>query len=248
MRRRTVLLGLLAASCTSPEPAYYTLAPVPSPSAIPRSDVGEGSRSGPPDGLDADGASSAEGRSSAKPSPRQGATGSAAPAGGGPRTVQLRRPGLAGYLDRPEIVRGSGPYQLRVAGTERWGESLGDLIGRVTAENLSTRLPAATVFTEAGSITADADATVELDIQRFDADASGQVLLLAQAAVQRGREREDTRTRTLRLTATPASGSTADLVAAMSQALGQLADEVVEMLRAGTRTTAQPVSRRGRAR
>ena len=29
MHRRAVLLGVLAASCASPEPAYYTLAPVP---------------------------------------------------------------------------------------------------------------------------------------------------------------------------------------------------------------------------
>ena len=211
MRRRAVLLGVLAASCASPEPAYYTLAPVPGAAV-------------------------------------SGASGSARPAGGGPRTVQLRRPGLAGYLDRPEIVRGGGPYQLRVADTERWGESLESLIGRVTAENLSTRLPGTTVFTEAGSITADADATVELDISRFDADASGQVVLVAQVSVQRGREPEATRTRTLRLTATPTSSGTAQLVAAMSQALGQLADEVTAMLRAGAPSAVQPVSRRGRTR
>lgn len=211
MRRRAVLLGVLAASCASPEPTYYTLAPVPGASA-----------------------------------PGAAASGSATPAGGGPRTVQLRRPGLAGYLDRPEIVRGGGPYQLRVAGTERWGEPLGDLIGRVTAENLAARLPGTTVFTEAGSITADPDTTVELDVQRFDADAAGQVSLLAQVSVQRGRDWQGTRTRTLRLTATPASGSTADLVAAMSRVLGQLADEVAAMLRDGARTTARPVSRRGR--
>ena len=76
MRRRAVLLGLLAASCASPEPAYYTLAPVPA--AAP-------------------GAGSAAGASGA----------------GGPRTVQLRRPGLAGYLDR-----------LRDTGRSRWVASL----------------------------------------------------------------------------------------------------------------------------
>ena len=233
MRRRAVLLGLLAASCASPEPAYYTLAPVPSPPAVPRGVVGEGSRGDP-----------SRGRAAAPGGgPVAGASGT-----GGPRTVQLRRPGLAGYLDRPEIVRGGGPYRLDVAGTERWGEALGDLIGRVTAENLAARLPGATVFTEAGSITADPDATVELDVQRFDADASGQVVLLAQVSVQRGREREGASTRTLRLTAVPASAGTADLVAAMSRALGQLADEAAGMLRAGARGAARPASRRGRTR
>ena len=38
------------------------------------------------------------------------------------------------------------------------------------------------MFTEAGSITADPDATVELDIQRFDADATGPLYDEARAA------------------------------------------------------------------
>ena len=66
----------MAVACTSPEPAYYTLAPVPG-------------------------------------TPRRG----------GVALIELRRPGLAGYLDRPEIVRSGSAYQLRVAGSERWGGS-----------------------------------------------------------------------------------------------------------------------------
>ena len=96
-----------------------------------------------------------------------------------PRTVELRRPGLAGYLDRPEIVRAGGDYQLRVAGGERWGEPLGDLIGRVAAENLTTRLPGLSVFTQAGGITSEADAVIEIDVQRFDAETGGPVTSFA---------------------------------------------------------------------
>ncbi|MBC7800644.1 MAG: membrane integrity-associated transporter subunit PqiC, partial [Gemmatimonadaceae bacterium] len=118
---------------------------------------------------------------------------------GGPRLVELRRPGLAGYLDRPEIVRASGTYSLRLAGTERWGEPFGDLVARILAENLNLRLPGSSVFTSSGSISAEANATVELDIQRFDADAAGQVMLLAQVAVSRGRARASAATRTVRL-------------------------------------------------
>ena len=150
---------------------------------------------------------------------------------GGPKLVELRRPGLAGYLDRPEIVRANSAYQLRLAGAERWGEPLGDLVARILAEDLNLRLPGSSVFTAAGSISAEANATIELDIQRFDADATGQVSLLAQVAVSRGRARASAATRTVRLSVQPASASTSDLVAAMSRALGQLADAVVPMLR-----------------
>lgn len=149
---------------------------------------------------------------------------------GGPKLVELRRPGLAGYLDRPEIVRSNSAYSLRVTGSERWGEPLGDLFVRILAEDLDARLPGSNVFTSAGSITAEADATVEINIQRFDADPSGRVVLLAQVAVSRGQARASAATRVARLTVQPTGASTAELVAAMSRALGQLADTLAETL------------------
>ena len=184
MRRRTLLLALAAAGCQSPEPAYFTLAPVP----------GQAGRAGP-------------------------------------RLVELQRPGLAGYLDRNGIVRANSDYQLRVAQDERWAEPLGDLIGRILSEDLSQRLPGTSVFTTAGSISAQPDARIELDVQRFDLDASGDVVLLAQVAVSRGRG-SPAATRTVRQTLRPASPATRDLVAAMSTVLGGLADTVAAMLRA----------------
>ena len=183
MRRRALLLGLAAAGCQSPEPAYFTLAPAPGQ-----------------------------------------------PAPGGPRLVELQRPGLAGYLDRPGIVRSNSTYQLRVAENERWAEPFGDLIARILSEDLGQRLPGTSVFTTAGSISAQPDARIELDVQRFDLDASGDVLLLAQVAVSRGRG-SPAATRTVRQTLRPASPATRDLVAAMSTLLGGLADAVAGMLR-----------------
>ena len=165
---------------------------------------------------------------------------------GGPASVELRRPGLAGYLDRPEIVRSNSAYSLRLTGMERWGEPLGDLFVRILAENLNSRLPGTSVFTSAGSITAEAGATIELDIQRFDADPSGQVVLLAQVAVSRGQARASAATRVVRLTVQPAGARTADLVAAMSTALGQLADALATMLRDAPEATPGPRNKKRR--
>jgi uncharacterized lipoprotein YmbA len=148
---------------------------------------------------------------------------------GGPSAIKLARPGLAGYLDRSEIVRDSAANRLALRSGERWGEPLGDMIGRVLAEDLSQRMTGSSVFTEAGSISVDPAATIELDIQRFDLDASGTVILQAQVAVEPGRSHDPLGTRSIRLTLPPASDSTSDLVAAMSALLGQLADQIAGM-------------------
>ena len=108
------------------------------------------------------------------------------------------------------------------------------MAGRVLAEDLSQRLPGSTIFSEAGSIAADTDATVEIDIQRFDTAPDGTVTLLAQIAISAGRSddrRHPTATHSFRLTAPAISGTTTGSVASMSLLLGQLADAVTGMLR-----------------
>lgn len=184
MRALILAAAMMAASCSSPEPAYFTLAAV-----------------------------------------------RGTPQRGGPSLVELRRPGLAGYLDRPEIVRSNTAYQLRVTSGERWGEPFGDMVSRVLAENLNQRLPGSSVFSSNGAISADAGATIEMDVQRLDADPSGRVQLLAQVAVSRGRSRANAVTRAIQVTTVPASAATVDYVAAMSNALGQAADQIAAMLR-----------------
>lgn len=187
MRRRALLAALpllMVASCSSPNPNYYTLAAL-----------------------------------------------RGTPAPGGPALVELRRPGIAGYLDRSEITRSNTPYQLNVASGERWGEPFGDMVGRVLAEDLNSRLAGTSVFTSAGAISADAGARVEIDIQRFDADAGGQIVLVAQVAVTRNGNRGEPITRPIRISVTPASGSTAEYVAAMSRALADASDQIAAVLR-----------------
>lgn len=146
------------------------------------------------------------------------------------RSVELRRIGLAGDPDRPEIVRSETDYRLHVAANQRWGEPLGSMLDRVFTEDLVERLPGTAVFAESGAISTAPDLVLEVDVQRFDADASGEVVLLAQVAVRRADAREHANARTVRLTARPASPSTRDHVAAMSAALGNLSDEVAQSL------------------
>lgn len=142
--------------------------------------------------------------------------------------IKLRRPAIAGYLDRAEIVSGVADHRLRVASGESWGEPLGDMIGRVLAEDLSARL-GSVVFTEASPISANPDAVVSVDIQRFDADDTHTVTLLGQIAVERTSDHASLATRNVALRL-PAPPGTASLVAAMSQLVSQLADQVAPYL------------------
>lgn len=144
--------------------------------------------------------------------------------------VELRRIGLAGYLDRSAIVRATVQNRLRVADFDRWGEPLGRMIERVLTENLVERLPNASVFSEAGAISTRPDLVLEIDIQRFDPDANGTLILLAQLALRR--DGTNATATTLRLTRPIPDATVEAQVAAMSDLLGDLADKVATAIAA----------------
>jgi hypothetical protein len=147
----------------------------------------------------------------------------------GPRIVQLRDVGLAGYLDRKEVVRSSADYRLAVQSNDWWGEPLGPMIGRILVVELSQRLPASNVYTEGGAISVDANATVAVNIQRIDVDQTGTLALLAQAVVDFNRPTRSV-AKTFSITRPLPTPDTAGQVAAMSDALGELADGLARML------------------
>lgn len=151
--------------------------------------------------------------------------------------VELRRPGLPGYLDRTDIVRRDVGYRLDLAKFESWAEPISDMTGRVLAADLSQRLPGMSIFSEAGAISAEPDARVDVDIQRFSAGADGVVRLNAQIAIERGASHLNAGTRRVSVAVTPGGPTTSALVAAMSVALGQLSDEIAVLLRTAGSTS-----------
>lgn len=148
---------------------------------------------------------------------------------GGPRIVVLQSVSMARYLERSEIVRSSEDYRLAVMSNDWWGESLSAMLGRVLIEELGQRLPHATVLSGSGAVSVSPDATVELDVQRLDEDVAGQVILLAQASVE-FKGRGTPLVRNFRFTQTPPAPGTPGEVAAISAAVGQLADGLASML------------------
>lgn len=133
---------------------------------------------------------------------------------------------VAKYLDRTQIVRYSDAYELKIADMERWGEGMRDMTTRILIENLSLRLPRAQIVSSSSAVSLRGEATLEVEISRLDADASNQVILDARWAVQRDGRQLAVRLERIRVK--PMSGSITDLVAAMSDALGQLSDQIAQ--------------------
>ncbi len=153
------------------------------------------------------------------------------PTGHAPARIALRRIGVAEYLDRNSIVRARLGTEVRIAGSDLWAEPLGSMLNRVLAEELTERLPGSTVYATTGAITAAPLATVEINVMRLDADATGLVHLLAQVAIERGDGHAPLAMRTFDFIARPTGPATGQLVAAMSNAVAQLAATVARLLR-----------------
>ena len=148
---------------------------------------------------------------------------------GGPKVVALQQISVARYLERSQIVRSSENYRLDVMSNDWWGEPLGAMLSRVLIEELGQRLPQSTVIGESGAVTVSPDATIELNMQRLDEDASGNLVLQAQASVS-FKARGAPVLRGFRFVVTPSAPGIPGEVTAISTAVGQLADGLAAML------------------
>jgi hypothetical protein len=148
---------------------------------------------------------------------------------GGPKVIVLQQISTAHYLERSQIVRSSENYRLDVMSNDWWGEPLSAMLSRVLTEELGQRLPQSTVIGETGAVSASPNATIELNVQRLDEDAAGNVVLQAQASVD-FKGRPGPVLRSFRFVVTPPAAGIQGEVTAISTALGQLADGLASML------------------
>jgi uncharacterized protein len=150
----------------------------------------------------------------------------------GPKVVALQQISMARLLERSQIVRSSENYRLDVMSNDWWGEPLSAMLSRVLIEELSQRLPQSSILGETGAVSASPDATIELNVQRLDEDGSGNLVLQAQASVS-FKKRPGPALRSFRFVVTPPAPGVSGEVAAISTAVGQLADGLASMLAAG---------------
>lgn len=148
----------------------------------------------------------------------------------GPKVIAVREVSLAGYLDRQQIVRSSEDYRLTTSEDDWWGEPLAGMLTRVLVQALAQRLPRSSVVGADTAIRVTPDASVEVSIQRLDANGEGVVTLAAQIAIGHRSGRQDPRVRGF-TTAVPPDGTDMRAhVAAASVAVGRLADATASML------------------
>ena len=93
------------------------------------------------------------------------------------------------YLDRPEIVHRSSDNQVHYAGADRWAEPLKATFKRTLAENLSVLLPTERVIIHPWPRDSEIDFQLILHVTRFDADASGTVILATNWEIVRAEDR-----------------------------------------------------------
>lgn len=147
----------------------------------------------------------------------------------GPPIVLLDRIEIPRYLDRSQIVQSSADYRIDVKSNDWWGEPVSPMLRRILRQELTQRLPRSTVLSESGAVSATPDATIDLDLQRLDQDASGNVVLEAEASLTlKGRKQPILRS--FRFSVPSTQRTSAGEVAAISAAVGQLADGLAAML------------------
>lgn len=127
---------------------------------------------------------------------------------------------LPPLVDRPQIVRRIDANRVEALEFDRWAEPLVDGLRATLAADLAARLPGRSVLPVAGP--SPGVPVLSVTVLALEADAGGRVVLDTQWSLGGGPRRRD------RLEVRAASGEPAALVAAISQAVGLLADRVAK--------------------
>ena len=129
---------------------------------------------------------------------------------------------LPQYLDRPDIVTRDGPNQMRLADLNKWAEPLEPLLTRIMSEDLYALLDAEDVIPIPQRGDVPLDRIVEVDISRFDAGDTGEVVLDARWRIYKGDNETLLTSGRSRVTEQGAPPPDYDaIVAAMSRAVGR---------------------------
>lgn len=139
---------------------------------------------------------------------------------------------LPKYLDRPEIVTRPTPNQLDLAEFDRWGGRLEDNVIQVLAEDLSRRLKTSRVSIFPPDPATGADVRVSVTIVSFERIGDGDCVLEARWRIADVVGNRAPTIRTFRATRRASGASYDATVAAMSQALDDLAAAIADAIAA----------------
>jgi uncharacterized lipoprotein YmbA len=154
----------------------------------------------------------------------------AMPAGTSELTVGVGPVSLPPYLDRPQLVTRAGSNRVVLADFDSWAEPLQGMFARVLAENLTLLLGTDDVLLLPLRRAMRLDYQVEVDVTRFDVDASGNANLDARWWVF-GRDGERLLRSGRSTLAEPTEvGDYTAAAGALSRALGAMSTEIAQAI------------------
>ena len=138
---------------------------------------------------------------------------------------------LPRYVDRPQLVTRTSPYELKLAEFDRWAEALDTNFTRVLAENLSILLPTARVVMSPWPRATLLDYQITVDVTHFLSQVGGDSLLIADWTLLKGVGQEALTSGRARFSASSGGHDYAAIVAAMSQTVASLSREIATTIR-----------------
>jgi uncharacterized lipoprotein YmbA len=133
-------------------------------------------------------------------------------------------------LDRDSIVRSAGGDRLDISSQDQWGAPLGSLIRQTLTADLMARFPPGSVLNPGSVAPRPGLRVVSVHIQRFIGDTAGEVVLDATWTLLKAGSSDVLRRGREVIHVQAGSGKVADIVPAMSLALGRFADRIAAAL------------------
>ena len=145
------------------------------------------------------------------------------------RLIVVGQVQLPPALDRLSVVTRSGPDQLAISDENRWAAPLDDIVRHTLSADLAARMPPGRVLAPGDPVPASGARSLIVDVQDFLPDER-HVTLNARWTLLDGTPPRPVLTRREMIDITAASPTTAAEIAAMSRALGALADRIAAQL------------------
>ena len=146
-------------------------------------------------------------------------------------SVGLGPIGLAGYLDRPQIVTRPAADKIDLGEFDQWGEPLRDGVSRVLAEDLARQMPSAKISVFPWRGLEQIRYQVVVNVTRLDGPSGGDLTLEARWRILDNAGKEMT-AKTTRISEPTGAAGYSPTVSAMSRALAALSREIAQALAA----------------
>ena len=138
---------------------------------------------------------------------------------------------LPDYLQRQELIRRTGPTEVRPSSVDRWAGTLDSNIKRVMAENLARQIGTDRIWVYPSLEITRTDYTIDITVVRFDLDTQNNALLNARWEVRDNKIKTRSVSRETRTTSAASSPDAGAGVEALSRTLGDLGRDITAVVR-----------------